>query len=233
MLRADSYLLSAQDTIFSTNKKMDIERFKKLPIMGILRGSAEIDIGSLLDVSIDAGLEALEITMNTPGAETLIKMAVDLSGEKLQIGAGTVTTEKELEAAINSGAGFIVMPVTMEKLVKRCGEEGVPVFPGALTPLEIFKAWDIGATMVKVFPSGRFGAEYFKEIKGPFDKIELMAVGGVNIDNIKEYFSAGASAVAFGSSVFSKELLDNNDLEIIGGKIRELVDEVKKYSSRC
>jgi 2-dehydro-3-deoxyphosphogluconate aldolase/(4S)-4-hydroxy-2-oxoglutarate aldolase len=77
--------------------------------------------------------------------------------------------------------------------------------------------------MVKVFPAGVFGPTYLREIKGPFADIELMAVGGVNADNMAAYFSCGASAVAFGASVFRREWLDGRAYDRIAGEVRRLV----------
>jgi 2-dehydro-3-deoxyphosphogluconate aldolase/(4S)-4-hydroxy-2-oxoglutarate aldolase len=81
--------------------------------------------------------------------------------------------------------------------------------------------------MVKVFPSGFFGPEYFKELKGPFNDMELLACGGVTPDNIGEYFRCGASAAAFGASVFRKEWLAVKDFVKIGNVVKEFVDKVK------
>ncbi len=83
--------------------------------------------------------------------------------------------------------------------------------------------------MVKVFPSSVFGPGYIKALKGPFEKIKLMAVGGVNLDNIAEYFSCSVDAVAFGASVFKKEWLEKKDFASIGKLVSEYVIAVKKY----
>ena len=77
--------------------------------------------------------------------------------------------------------------------------------------------------MVKVFPAVVFGPSYMKEVRAPFNNIELLACGGVTRENIKEYFNCGASAVAFGGSVFKKSLIDNKDFSSIERSIRELI----------
>ena len=206
---------------------MNIAKFKKLPILGIVRGIEADAVEPLVEIVISSGLETIEIAMNTKGAEGLIRKAAKAARGRLAIGAGTVTDTKLLGSALDAGATFIVMPVLIEGVVKRCVKDKIPVFPGALTPKEIFEAWNAGATMVKVFPSQFFGTGYFREIKGPFDKIELLACGGVTPENMKEYFSSGASAVAFGASVFRKEWLASGDFESVGKRIREYVTGVK------
>jgi 2-dehydro-3-deoxyphosphogluconate aldolase/(4S)-4-hydroxy-2-oxoglutarate aldolase len=102
--------------------------------------------------------------------------------------------------------------------------DAVPVFPGALTPQEIQAAATAGATMVKVFPASCFGPGYFKEIKGPFADVELLACGGVSAGNMASYFANGASAVAFGASVFRRDWLDGRDYGRIRDEVRKLVD---------
>jgi 2-dehydro-3-deoxyphosphogluconate aldolase/(4S)-4-hydroxy-2-oxoglutarate aldolase len=202
---------------------MDIKKFKELPILGIVRGVEQSQLEPLLEAVIAAGLKHLEITMNTPQACELIKEAVKISKGRLTIGAGTVLHSADLRVALDSGATFIVSPVLVLEVVKACHDRKIPVFPGAFTPQEIYHAWEAGATMVKVFPASFFGPSYFKEIKGPLEKIELLACGGVKADNIKSFFANGASAVAFGGSIFSKERLANKDFKAIETDVRMLL----------
>jgi 2-dehydro-3-deoxyphosphogluconate aldolase/(4S)-4-hydroxy-2-oxoglutarate aldolase len=115
------------------------------------------------------------------------------------------------------------MPAMQREVVAYCVNNNIPVFPGAFTPLEIHNAWTAGATMVKVFPSQFFGPAYFKALKGPFDKIKLMACGGVNQSTIKDYFSNGADAVAFGASIFKKELIAKKDFISIENNIKSFL----------
>jgi 2-dehydro-3-deoxyphosphogluconate aldolase/(4S)-4-hydroxy-2-oxoglutarate aldolase len=206
---------------------MDIAKFSKKPVLGILRGIQADIIEQLTDTVIDAGLEAIEITMNTEGAASLISRMARYAKGRIALGAGTVLDRNSMEEALGAGATFIVMPVLVEDVVSRCVRNKIPVFPGALTPQEIYNAWNAGATMVKVFPSGSFSSAYFKEIKGPFNGIKLLACGGITPDNMKDYFVCGASAVAFGASVFKKELLAKRDFAGIGSAIRRYMDGLK------
>jgi len=206
---------------------VDIAKFKKKPVLGIFRGIEPDIIEPLTDTVISSGLETIEITMNTEGAGSLIRKMVKRADLRLTVGAGTVLGIKSLKTALDSGATFIVTPVLVEDVVKYCVKNKIPVFPGALTPQEIYNAWNAGAAMVKVFPSSFFGPAYFKEIKGPFKDIELLACGGVTPENMKEYFSCGASAVAFGASVFKKEWLAKKDFASIGASIKRYMDNIK------
>lgn len=199
---------------------MDILRFKKKPVMGILRGAKLEQIEALIDTVIGAGLETLEITMNTEGAAGLIKKAKKIARDTLILGAGTILDLDSLKSALDSGASFIVMPILVKGVLGYCRKNKIPAFPGALTPLEIYTAWKEGATMVKVFPAKFFGPQYFSEIKAPFADIELLACSGVTPENLGEYFASGASAIAFGSSVFKKEWLKNKDYQSISVAIK-------------
>ncbi len=100
---------------------------------------------------------------------------------------------------------------------------GIPVFPGAFTPQEIYTAHLAGATMVKVFPTKFVGPGYMQEIKGPFQDIRLLACGGVDSGNVKSFFDKGASAVAFGGSIFKKEWLEAGEFDRIAESIQELI----------
>lgn len=206
---------------------MDIKKFKELPIMGIMRGIEPDFIEPLVETVISAGLKTIEITMNTKMASELIKKAVGVSKNRLMIGAGTVLTLNDLHEACDAGASFIVLPTLIEDVVGYCIKNKIPVFPGALTPQEIYNAWRAGATMVKVFPAKFFGPPYIKEIKGPFKNIELLACGGVTAENIGQFILSGASAVAFGASVFKKEWLKKSDFKSMKKSIASLISAYK------
>jgi len=199
---------------------MDVKKFRKLPIIGILRGVAPDLLEPLIETIIASGLETIEITMNTENAGQLIRKAKSLARQQLTIGAGTVLDKDSLKSALDSGATFIVTPVLVKEVMDVCVKSRIPVFPGALTPQEIFNAWKAGATMVKVFPAKFFGPDYFREIKGPFPDIELLACAGVTPENLKAYFENGASAIAFGASVFKKEWLAQRDFTSIAESIK-------------
>ncbi len=211
---------------------MDAPKFKDLPLMGIIRGIKPGNMAPLVESLVRAGLGYVEITMNTPGAIEIIEETRGASQGRLDVGAGTVLSKKDLDAALSAGADYIVSPVMVQEIVHICVEKGVPVFPGALTPQEVFDAWEAGATMVKVFPASMMGPAYFKELKGPFGDIKLMAVGGIKPDNIEGYFSSGADAVAFGSSVFRKEWLDKRDYAPIEALVKQYVEAVRSAVKR-
>ena len=209
---------------------MDLDRFRELPLMGILRGVQADSIESLMETVVSSGLQTVEITMNTPGAPDLIRSAVKSAQGRLMIGAGTVVTSEHLKLALDAGARFIVSPMLVYDVVEYCRDNEIPVFPGAFTPQEIYNAWVAGATMVKIFPAQFMGPGYIKEIKGPFNSIDMLACGGITPENIRSYFDCGASAVAFGGSVFHEEWLETRDFDSIGRSIKALISA---YNRGC
>ena len=209
---------------------MDLDRFRELPLMGILRGVQAESIEPVIEMAISSGLQTVEITMNTPGAPDLIRRAVKSSQGRLMIGAGTVVTSEHLKVALDAGARFIVSPMLVYDVLEYCRDNEIPVFPGAFTPQEIYNAWVAGATMVKIFPAQFLGPQYIREIRGPFNSIDMLACGGITPENIRSYFDCGASAVAFGGSVFQEEWLKARDFDSIGRSIKALISA---YNRGC
>ncbi len=198
-----------------------------LPLLAILRGVKEENLQPLVEVFIKTGIRFLEITMNTPDASELIQKIKILSIEKIKIGAGTVLNANDLDAALTAGAEFIVSPSVVDDVIHKCVKENIPVIPGAFTPTEVHKAWDMGSAMIKLFPASIFGPSYFKALKGPFESIKLMAVGGVDEYNIDTYISSGADAIGFGGSIIKNEWLKDEKYQIIEDKITALASAYK------
>jgi len=218
---------------------MDLKKFRKKPLLGILRGITSEELAPVFETILASGLEAVEITWNTPGAAQLIRTAVKRYRSKLMIGAGTILTPADLRGALQAGASFIVSPVTELEVVGFCAKRKIPVFPGALTPQEVLNAWNAGATMVKVFPAGCFGPSYLKELHGPFDRlqptrlersrrIELLACGGVTPENIGEYFKCGANAAAIGSGTLRRDWLRAKKFSLIRKKIQAYLEKLPR-----
>ena len=205
----------------------DLTLFEKEPVMGIIRGVGEDSLTGVLKAAYTGGLRFLEITLNTPNAFSLIGKAVKLFPD-FCIGAGTVLSTESTQRAVDNGARFIVAPNLNEQVAKCCIKNNMAYFPGALTPTEIEKAWGSGATMVKVFPASQMGPSYIKLLKGPYDQIKLMVVGGISPKNIPDYFSAGASAVALGGSIFSTSRMANGEFSVIQKEIEDFMFAVNK-----
>lgn len=177
-------------------------RFRQLPVVGILRFFPRDQVAQLVPAALAGGLCNLEVTMNSAGAEDLIRLARDLVGDRGNVGAGTVTTLDELHRALAAGAAFIVTPAVVPEVIRACVERGVPVLAGAMTPTEILTAWRLGATMVKVFPADQLGPAHIRAVKAPFPQIPLMPTGGVTVETLPAFHRAGADAFGVGGPLF-------------------------------
>ena len=187
------------------------ELFNKAPLVGIIRNVSPEDVKRILPIYREAGLTTVEITMNTPGATDIIRYALENEHYGLNIGAGTVCTKDDLDAALDAGAQFIVTPVLSKKVVKSCVKKGVPVFPGAYTPTEIFQAWSWGASMVKIYPATALGPGYIKDVKAPMNQLKLLPTGGVSLENMEAFLKAGANGLGIGGQLFDKKLIQDKN----------------------
>ena len=209
----------------------DLARFKEEPVLGIIRGVTGESLEGVMGAVISGGLRFVEVTLNTPNAPALIEKASNSFSDSLCIGAGTVLSPADAQMAVTAGAQFIVAPTLNEEVAEYCKKKHLPYFPGALTPTEIEKAWNAGATLVKVFPASEMGPEYFRVVKGPFEKIGLLAVGGLGPENISEYLSAGADAVALGGSILSPSRMRNKEFDLIQKEIEVFLLAVRNFYS--
>jgi 2-dehydro-3-deoxyphosphogluconate aldolase/(4S)-4-hydroxy-2-oxoglutarate aldolase len=198
-----------------------------VPIIAILRGVDGDFFGDLMQASFFAGLQALEITMNTPNVLKIVRENRKKVPAGKLFGVGTVCCLEDAKKAVEAGAMFMVSPNIDEEVIKYGRSQNVPVVAGALTPTEVYKAWSLGASMVKVFPCAAMGgAAYIRDLRGPFDAIPMVAVGGVTLESLGDYFQAGAAAVGVGASFFGSEALAERD-------IKGLTKNVENYIKFC
>lgn len=209
-----------------------LESIQALPLVGILRGCAEEDLSPVVEAVRRGRMTSLEITMNSTGAADQIARAVALAGNSIQIGAGTVTSVDLLEQALRAGARFIVTPFLAVEVIKQCVKRQIPVFPGALSPTEIQLAWELGATMVKVFPAELGGAHYLRALRGPFPQIRLMPTGGVTLATLPALFRAGASGFGVGSPLFRPDRIKARDWGWLENEVRAFVQAYQTVSSQ-
>ncbi|MCP4992197.1 MAG: bifunctional 4-hydroxy-2-oxoglutarate aldolase/2-dehydro-3-deoxy-phosphogluconate aldolase [Gammaproteobacteria bacterium] len=182
-----------------------------IPVVGILRGIDSDFFPHLLQAAFRAGLQAIEVTMNTPGACDMIRNNLHLVPEGCYLGIGTVRNLEEARQAVTAGAMFLVTPNTDVEVIEYARRHNTPIAAGAYTPTEVYRAWSAGADMVKVFPCP--GPKYIRDLLGPMDEVSLVAVGGVRRDNLRDFLDAGAVAVGVGNSLFGAGLLQSQDAD--------------------
>jgi 2-dehydro-3-deoxyphosphogluconate aldolase / (4S)-4-hydroxy-2-oxoglutarate aldolase len=176
------------------------------------------DLSNAVEISqalLDGGVYLQEYTLSNPAAldaiRTVRKQLPVFDSDEAAIGLGSVRNLNEAEQALDCGAQFIVTPITKVAVIERCRAANVPIMPGAYTPTEIAAAWDAGATFVKVFPARNLGPGYIKDVLAPMPYLKLMPTGGIDLNNMSAYFSAGASAVGIGGSIIDAQAVANKD----------------------
>jgi 2-dehydro-3-deoxyphosphogluconate aldolase/(4S)-4-hydroxy-2-oxoglutarate aldolase len=168
--------------------------------IAILRGVDPQITGPIVDALVEGGITAVEVTLNSKDPfATIAELRRRTDGTSLLIGAGTVMDRESAEASVAAGAAFLVAPNTDPDLVRWAAAQGVPMFPGAMTPSEIVTAWNAGAAAVKVFPASVLGPTFLREVRGPLPQVPLIPTGGVNADTARPLLDAGAVAIGIGS----------------------------------
>ena len=177
------------------------------------------------------GVYALEVTMTVPNALQAISRLRDLEDTNFIIGVGSVLNKNMVLEAINAGAQFVVSPIFKEEIIETSHSNNIPVMPGAFTPSEIYKAYECGADVVKVFPADVLGMSYFKSIKAPMPFLKIMPTGGVTLDNAGEWLAAGACAVGVGSALVDSKAIKEKNYDTLTEKAKRLIQSIDKYKN--
>lgn len=181
----------------------------------------------------EAGVMLLESTFDhtlpDPIAENCekIRRLREAVGDRIRVGAGTVLTVEEVNAAREAGAEYIISPNTDEDVIAQTKRLGMLSIPGAMTPTEVARAWKLGADIVKLFPADDLGNHYIQNLRSPLGHIPLMATGGVNPVKIPELLKLGIQAVGTGVTVLRRDLLEKEDYEGIKTLAEMHVDAIR------
>jgi 2-dehydro-3-deoxyphosphogluconate aldolase/(4S)-4-hydroxy-2-oxoglutarate aldolase len=176
------------------------------------------------EAAIAGGIRLIEVSMGTPGSFRVVSELQHRFGDRVCIGAGSVTSLDQIDRAIKSGAQFISMPHTNGALVEASRKHRVPAIIGALTPTEVATAESMGAAMVSLFPASTLGGpRYLAALTFRLGGVRLVASGGVSSENIAEYFAAGAFAIAVGSRLFTSGDLQNENYTAIAERARGML----------
>lgn len=205
-----------------------IEFIREKGVVAIMRANSSDQLLVAADAVKAGGVNAIEVTMTTPGAIDVIKQATAKYGDDVMFGVGSVLDAETARAAILAGAQFVVCPTLDLQTIQLCKRYAVPVVPGAYTPTEILTAWQAGADMVKVFPASIGGPSLIKALKGPLPQIKLVPVGGVNLNTTADFIRAGAEVVGVGSSLINQKLLEAGEFDKITENARRYCEEVAK-----
>jgi 2-dehydro-3-deoxyphosphogluconate aldolase/(4S)-4-hydroxy-2-oxoglutarate aldolase len=169
----------------------------------------KVDVQVCIKLLVESGIRFIEMTMESERVEDFLRSRKQSESDKVIFGAGTVTTLALAKKAMFAGAKFLVSPNFNPEVVRFARDHDLPICCGAMTSTEIFAAHAAGADAIKVFPAGTLGPQYFKELRGPFPDIPLIATGGISVSNASLYFQAGADAIGVGSALVPSEIRDD------------------------
>jgi len=198
----------------------DLQRVLNGGIVAIIRAPSSEQLVGVARALFEGGIDVIEVTLTVPDAIGIISQVHRELGDRILLGAGSVLDTETARSAILAGAEFIVSPTVNPSVIQLCHRYDKAVMPGAFTPTEVLTAWEAGADIVKVFPADIGGPAHLKALHGPLPQIRLMPTGGVNLDTLGPFVSAGACAVGLGSALVEKQAALQGDFE----RIRSLAE---------
>lgn len=219
-------------------KEEIIRLIEEQHVIAIVRGIAPDKGLQVAKALYDGGIRLVEVTFDQSDRkkqEDTVKMIQSICrhfGKQMAVGAGTVTSVELVEKAAQAGAKYIISPDAKEDVIKRTCELGMVSIPGALTPTEITAAHSWGADFVKLFPVGAFGAGYVKAVKAPLNHIKLLAVGGVDANNLTDFLNAGCCGAGIGGNLVNKKWIETEQYERITETAAELMQKVENWRNQ-
>lgn len=178
---------------------MIVEQLKQRKVIAIIRGDVGQTIDTIAHALLEGGVTTVEVTLNSPGALTMIQHLSSHYGDRMLVGAGTVLETAGVKESAAHGARFIVSPDTFDEVIRAALDIGIEPIPGVLTPTEARTAIRAGARLLKLFPATLGGVDYLRQIRAPLDTAYFIPTGGITADNVADYLRAGAAAVGVGS----------------------------------
>ena len=179
----------------------DLGRLRAAGVVAVLRAASAETAVRAVGALVAGGITGIEITYSTPDAADAIFEVGRRHGTSIYLGAGTVLSEQQARESVDAGARFLVSPGTDVTLTAAMINTGATVLAGALTPSEVMATRRCGAHVIKLFPASLGGPGYLRSLRGPFPDVAFVPTGGVNPENMVEWFTAGAVAVGAGGEL--------------------------------
>ena len=176
---------------------------------------------------VDAGIRCVEITFTVKDAPKVIADAAERFGDRIALGAGTVLTVEQVDAAVDAGARYIISPGTDPAVIRRTRDRGAVSCPGVFTPTEAGTALASGADALKLFPAGTAGIAHLKALKGPFPGARWIPTGGIGAENLSEWLKAGVFAIGAGGNLFPPALVDAGKWDELRAGAQTFMDAFK------
>lgn len=202
------------------------ERFEDFGVVPVVVLDDVKDALPLAKALTEGGLPCAEVTFRTEAAEESIKVMAEAYPDMV-VGAGTVLTIEQVDAAVKAGAKFIVSPGFDPEIVDYCLEKEIPIFPGCVTPSEVAQAVKRGLKVVKFFPAEPAGGvAMIKAMAAPYNQLRFMPTGGIGTQNLKDYLEFNKIICCGGSWMAKADLIKNGEFE----KICKLTKEAKELA---
>jgi len=196
------------------------------PLLAILRNVPLEKTIDYAEAAVQGGAPFFEVALNSPHALQQISMLRSHFGDRCLVGAGTAITVPLCKAALDVGAQFLLTPGTPLDVFDYCAKNDVDLLPGVSTPADVATSLEFGYKTMKLFPAGSMPMHYVKDLKGPFDDTNYMAIGGVSPANIRQFFDAGCISVGLASSLMPKDAVAAEDWERCVSYVRGLVEQI-------
>jgi 2-dehydro-3-deoxyphosphogluconate aldolase/(4S)-4-hydroxy-2-oxoglutarate aldolase len=204
------------------NRSETLEKILDCGVVAIIRMQHSANVRWIAEAIAEGGITAIEVTMTTPDALSVVQAIVQSAGETLQIGVGSVMNKATVFWAYRAGAQFIVSPVFKADIVQTAHELDMVCIPGCYSPTEIWTAYEAGADLIKVFPADVLGMDFIRALKVPMPDLSLMPTGGVKQDNAEAWMKAGASCVGVGAALLDKEAISGENKALITENARRM-----------
>ena len=210
-----------------------IQAIETEKVIAIVRGVSPDQCMRVADALYAGGIRLMEVTFDqkNPASFRTTADAIAAIGKayegRMLVGAGTVTTTELVELTAEAGGKYVISPDVNVDVIRRTRELGMVSLPGAMTPTEVMTAHRAGADFVKLFPAGNLGTAYVKAVRAPISHVKLLAVGGINEDNVADFLRAGMVGAGVGGNLANKKWIEAGDFGKITETARKLLEAVK------
>lgn len=196
------------------------------PVLGILRDVPLEKTLDYIEAAIRGGVSFFEVALNSSDALQQIERIRGCYAEHCIVGAGTAITPELCQQAVKAGAQFLLTPGTPLDVFQYCRYHDVALLPGVLSPSDVALSLEYGYSAMKLFPAGSMPMRYVRDLQGPFNKAQFMAIGGVNADNAADFLKAGYLSVGLASALMPKEAVRRGDWDACEAQVRTIVSKV-------